>query len=1621
MITDGLVIIGSTRGARIRSDFNIANDVELNSSTDRDIKLVRRFGYVKKVADARRAARRPFTKVSHKSIDIDDFCSGNYEPHFGLESIASTSFALEALTKFSGLDISDHIYHHVESLFLLLANLTYQTSAAGVITSVMQWIHGKLPRSVFLTVKEYICDTLSVSQSSDNPAWLECLRDARQNWELCKSNRAFKQISKLLGCLVSLGLCEITKVTFSVGKFNILVPEINDKHNNAFDIADAIFETVIFFTEGAYLCYQSGSIKPLLINDRTALELDHEYARVMAWYELARNGNLDRHSDISEAEFDKRLNRLSTSLRDVAVSLKGLDKKLVMDKYQKILIMQNDYVALKVASGVRKAPWAVSLFGESSQGKTMLGDQLIDALLVSQDLPIGKQYRAAYNPNDRYMSNWTSDKLVLIFDDVANTKAAFVEKPPTDAIINVINNQMFYAPKAELEAKGKCFVEPYIVLATTNTENLAAGDYSNCPYSIQRRLKSFTVKAKPEFQIISDGVTCGIDTDKVKDHYTVDGVYTPPLFDDIWTVDINEAVKPQEMHQVASYKPVEWNGKKMIGISFTEAIQWSIESFDSHIKKQDGILLGMKNRQTALKKCAHPKCVHLCGNCPYHPVVEDTPVVSDFESQFGKETVRTIANMWWKMKLRERVDKIYDEVDHKAAQYIYTTSISFLDTYSWVKCIPATWLEHPFIRKQMFSILKHDVMTDYNSQMYTLALKLIALFVLLIAYLPLKCMPFVMFTLGIYYLAVASRAYVEVEEEAFKKLRSENMQISPMLKRYRDEYAAYLCAAVVGIASIYGLARAYRAYKLNQVDSQGSLEPKSIEDIVQRDNETNVWTSVSVTPLPVSDNSKRAIADHIEAIVHKSLLYGTVNREEGNAMLNGLMITSNVILIPTHYFKSYGDQLDCTFRKKNPESSGGKFATRLHRKFAIHIEDTDLSLCYTPNGGSFKNLIEHFPIDNMPAAPFRVLWRNIEGVVTLAKGFSEPGIVSTYMEFVGGRYRNLSINTFQGMCGATLISETQGSVIMGMHLGGIADTPQGCYGSITQSQLLSAIDKLKQLEGVLITGSASEFKTTLEGVQITVDDPLHKKSPLNYLPQNSQFAYYGSCIGRSVTKSDVRPTIISKYITDVCGYPNVFRGPKFNPDWYGWQECLANAAIPALPYPPDLLEIAVLDYKESVVPLFTSSLWSSCKPLTDQQNINGIKGVKFIDAINLNTSMGIPFKGKKRKYVIDLEPTDDWPSNREFEPVIMDEIQRVESCYKLGVRANVIAKACKKDEILSKDKCRIMYASSISLTFLVRKYFLPLLRVLQMNPLVSECAVGINSHGPEWDAFYTHAVKHGMDRIIGGDYGKYDQKLPAQLILASLRILIDCARVCPAYTTQDISVMETMCGDIVYAFIAFNGDLIGLTEGTHISGNSLTVIINGICGSLNMRCYFYYYNPRGGSDDRVKFRDVVSIMTYGDDNIGSVSESITNFTIEGLSEFLRLYGQVYTMPDKDSVLTDFLDIDSFEFLKRKNVYHPALGVNIGALLDKSIYKSLHCYLRPKNAPLTPEQAAAQNIDGALREWFNHGEDKYEQQRQMMKSVAERASIAHICVNLDKSYADFCAEWLSVYRPEKREA
>ena len=360
-----------------------------------------------------------------------------------------------------------------------------------------------------------------------------------------------------------------------------------------------------------------------------------------------------------------------------------------------------------------------------------------------------------------------------------------------------------------------------------------------------------------------------------------------------------------------------------------------------------------------------------------------------------------------------------------------------------------------------------------------------------------------------------------------------------------------------------------------------------------------------------------------------------------------------------------------------------------------------------------------------------------------------------------------------------------------------------------------------------------------------------------------------------------------------------------------------------------------------------------------------------------------------------------------------------------GLCVNPIFGSALKDEPtpVVKDKVRVFQAAPVILQMGIRKFFLPIARFLSVNPLISECAVGINAHGSEWNALAEHMKKFGDDRIVAGDYSKYDLRMPAQLTQAAFCVMIRIAKWSGNYSEVDVRTMESIAYEVTCPLVAFNGDLMRFL-GTNPSGQNMTVYINSIVNSLlNRLGFFSVYDQSTLEEDApefcaslgrpVRFRDCNAIAIYGDDLKGSARAGLDRHNHVSFANFLSANDMKFTMPDKESAPVPFMNDTDADFLKRKNRFDSDLGQIVGMLDENSIFKSLHASLASKEC--TPEEVSAQNIDGALREWFFHGREVFDQRQADMRRVVELTDVKPVDVN--KSFDDRVDEWKSKYTPQ----
>lgn len=152
-------------------------------------------------------------------------------------------------------------------------------------------------------------------------------------------------------------------------------------------------------------------------------------------------------------------------------------------------VLQN--LRLDSADGtLRKQPYCIVLCGFPGCGKTGTAIKIAEALMKSRH---GKFYSTdvvTLNETDEFQSEYRTNHKVVIFDDVAADR----EKPstvnPWRKIIDFVNNIRKTALNPNLELKGNVYIEPELIIITTNrtpSHHFGISLHMKCTDAITRR------------------------------------------------------------------------------------------------------------------------------------------------------------------------------------------------------------------------------------------------------------------------------------------------------------------------------------------------------------------------------------------------------------------------------------------------------------------------------------------------------------------------------------------------------------------------------------------------------------------------------------------------------------------------------------------------------------------------------------------------------------------------------------------------------------------------------------------------------------------------------------------------------------------------------------------------------------------------------------------------------------------------------------------------------------------------------------------------------------------------------------------------------------------------------
>lgn len=399
-------------------------------------------------------------------------------------------------------------------------------------------------------------------------------------------------------------------------------------------------------------------------------------------------------------------------------------------------------------------------------------------------------------------------------------------------------------------------------------------------------------------------------------------------------------------------------------------------------------------------------------------------------------------------------------------------------------------------------------------------------------------------------------------------------------------------------------------------------------------------------------------------------------------------------------------------------------------------------------------------------------------------------------------------------------------------------------------------------------------------------------------------------------------------------------------------------------------------------------------PYSKDAVLSGVDGVASVESVDRNTSMGWPINKAKKHFLGPVERKVPGISVvLDFEdPKYWAEVERMEEELASGRRIHVVFRANLKDEPVkfTKNKVRVFTGCEFAFTCLVRKYFLPIVRLIQDSEGALECAVGINATSPQWNKFVKRLIKYGRKRMFAGDYHHYDKVITILMMMYGFESMIQIAVDC-GYNERQLTIMRGIATEISNPLYEYDGLFVQMM-GSNPSGHPLTVVINNIINSLYLRYAYYSMHEKAGDVDIPPFADRVVLSCYGDDNAGGVSEEEELFNHTSLSSELAEIGITYTMADKTAESVPFQTLEEISFLKRGFRFDEEVGMFLAPIEEASIAKSLHNYRKTKGTDVLPEIIASQALKGASREYFQWGREIFEERTKKLKLVADEVGL-----------------------------
>nr|ASM93984.1 putative ORF1 [Caledonia beadlet anemone dicistro-like virus 2] len=562
-------------------------------------------------------------------------------------------------------------------------------------------------------------------------------------------------------------------------------------------------------------------------------------------------------------------------------------------------------------------------------------------------------------------------------------------------------------------------------------------------------------------------------------------------------------------------------------------------------------------------------------------------------------------------------------------------------------------------------------------------------------------------------------------------------------------------------------------------------------------------------------------------------------------------------------------------------------------------------------------------------------------------------------------YYSYQVSTVHGDCGSVIgiFSKRMIRKIIGMHIAGDANgIAYACPW--TFERIDTALSKLEKISGPIVQ---------MEYALDTLIDPFSQPA----LPDGGFVAIGKSSIrnGQATKTALLRSRIYGKLrqptMAPAILKPIFIDGKMINPLMNGLKKC---GKTPAL-LDNDEINACSNDISRLIRTNFANIDINFYKRVLSYEQ--AVKGADddFMTSVNRVTSPGFPYSQQRSGQVGKtkwLGSNEDFDFTSENSLQMQQDVKNLINDCKNGIIRGVYCADTLKDEKrdlekVAVGKTRVFSACPIHFVLAFRQYFLGFSAWCMHNRVDNEIAVGTNQYSLDWNKIALRLKRKG-NPVIAGDFSNFDGSLNAQILWAILEIIND-------WYDDDIENKKIRIGlwtHVVHSTHVFDDNVYMWTH-SQPSGNPFTVIINSIYNSIVMRMAWRIVMSSHGLSGMNHFNKFVSMVSYGDDNVLNISQSVIDlFNQQTIAEALESIAHTYTDETKSGEMIKFRSLKDVNFLKRSFVFSEELQRYIAPLEERVIYEMLNW---TRNT-IDPDEILMMNVETAAREMALHGRNKF---------------------------------------------